>query len=183
MTETTTSLTALRTEKAADPRSPLTSTLDRLDTVQWRCYDGTLRTEHPSPGLLHERLWETEPIRQGAQYRNRPNEHGLYYWPWAGQHISCESALELASLVDLDHQGEAVQIAAQPFRLLFHNDARAVYPPCARVPVRLMRRLACRGNSKSAPAQRRRLLAEIASARRRLEARGTSEGWADAKEV
>jgi len=98
-----------------------------LDVIQWRTPTGTLRTERPSPALLHERLWETQPVRRGVQYPNRRNQHGLYFWPRTGEHVWYESGLELASLVDLDYQGQAVHIAAQPFRLLFRRQSPATY--------------------------------------------------------
>lgn len=95
--------------------------------MQWRRHDGTIHASRASPELLHKRLWETEPIRQGMQYQNRRNQHGLYYWSRTRQHIWYESALELACLIELDHQGTAVKVAAQPFRVLFRRDAPAIY--------------------------------------------------------
>ncbi|MDJ0362281.1 TnsA-like heteromeric transposase endonuclease subunit [Rhodococcus sp. H29-C3] len=126
MTQTTTAPNVVRTADCAGPRLFVRSP-DGLDTVQWRCHDDTVRTARPSPELLHERLWETEQIRRGVQYQNRLNQHGLYYWPRTGRHVWYESALELACLVQLDYQGEAAQIAAQPFRLLFRRGAQAIY--------------------------------------------------------
>ncbi|MGI8417012.1 MAG: TnsA-like heteromeric transposase endonuclease subunit [Nakamurella sp.] len=108
--------------EALATRSP-----DGLDLVQWRRGDGGLQTAQPSPGLLAERLWEALPIRKGSQYQNRRNQHGLHFWPLAGEHVWYESALELACLVELNYAGEAVQIAAMPFRLLFRTGATATY--------------------------------------------------------
>jgi len=108
-------------------RSLTTRAEDGLDAVQWRSPDRAVRTARVSPELLREQLWETEPIRRGAQYQNRLNQHGLYYWPRTGRHVWYESALELACMVELDHQGDAVQVAAQPFRLLFRRGAQAIY--------------------------------------------------------
>lgn len=123
----TESSTALAGTSSLQVRSLATRTEDGLDAVQWRRHDGTIRTARPSPELLHERLWESEQIRRGVQYQNRLNQHGLYYWPRTGRHVWYESALELACLVDLDYQGKVVQVAAQPFRLLFRRGAEAVY--------------------------------------------------------
>lgn len=125
MTETT-NPTGVRTDDCAGPRLFVRSP-DGLDAVQWRRHDDTVHTARPSPELLHEQLWETEPTRRGVQYQNRLNQHGLYYWPRTGRHVWYESSLELSCLVELDHQGEAVWVAAQPFRLLFRHGAQATY--------------------------------------------------------
>jgi hypothetical protein len=105
----------------------LTRTPNGLDVIQWLTRRHTVRTERPSAALLHERLWEARQVRRGAQYPNRRNQHGLYYWPRTGEHVWYESGLELASLVDLDHQGEAVHVSAQPFRILFRSPSPVVY--------------------------------------------------------
>jgi hypothetical protein len=105
--------TALAGVSSPPFRSLATRTQDGLDTVQWLRPDGAVRTARASPELLHEPLWEAEPVRRGVQYQNRPNQHGLYYWPRTGRHVWYESALELACVVELDHHGEAVQFTVQ----------------------------------------------------------------------
>lgn len=90
--------------EALATRSP-----DGLDVVQWRRGDGGLQTAQPSPGLLAERLWEALPIRKGSQYQNRRDQHGLYFWLPAGEHVWYESALELASLVELNYAGRPIR--------------------------------------------------------------------------
>lgn len=115
------------TASFAAPCSLSTSTPDGLDMVQWRGRDGSLHEARAGRGVLHERLWEGKPIRTGVQYPNRGNQHGLYFWPRTGEHVWYESALELACLVELDYAGQVLQVAAQPFRLLFRRAAAAGY--------------------------------------------------------
>lgn len=49
-----------------EPKTFATASPDALDVIQWRTPTGTLRAERPTPGLLHERLWETQPVRRGV---------------------------------------------------------------------------------------------------------------------
>lgn len=83
-------------------------------------------TAAASPALLHEPLVETDPIRVGAQFQNRLNGHGRYYWQRTGTHVWHESVLELRSLELLDFGGEVVRIASQPFEITFRDGSGAV---------------------------------------------------------
>ena len=106
-------------------RELLLRTSSGLDLIQWRS-PGGIQIHDVGRHLLELPIIEGDPIRVGGQWQNRPNQHGLYFWQRTGQHIWYESALEAARLVALDQAGEVDKIAAQPFRLLFHTDAKSV---------------------------------------------------------
>jgi len=76
---------------------------------------------------LAERLWRAEPVRLGAQYRNRPARHGLYFWPRTREHVRYESTRQLAGLVGLDYGGRAAQVGFRPVRLLFRRGSAAPF--------------------------------------------------------
>jgi len=96
-----------------------------VDAVEWLLHDGTVRRANATPALLVESMVDAEPFRRGAQYQNRHNQHGLYYWPRTLQLVPYESALEMASLVELDFAGEAMQVLTQPFQITFRAGAAA----------------------------------------------------------
>jgi hypothetical protein len=98
-----------------------------VDGLEWLLHDGTVRRANATPALLVESIIDAEPFRQGAQYQNRHNQHGLYYWPRTRQLIPYESALEMASLVELDFAGEAMRVLSQPFKITFRAGAPVAF--------------------------------------------------------
>jgi hypothetical protein len=96
-----------------------------VDAVEWLLHNGTVRRVDATPALLVEPIVDAEPFRRGAQYQNRHNQHGLYYWPRTRQLVPYESALEMASLVELDFAGEAMQVLARPFQITFRPGVTA----------------------------------------------------------
>ena len=98
-----------------------------IDAVEWLLHDGTVQRAGATPALLVESIVNAEPFRRGAQYQNRHNQHGLYYWPRTHQLIPYESALEMASLVELDFAGEAMRVLSQPFKVTFRVGAAVAF--------------------------------------------------------
>ena len=96
------------------------------DVLQWNDTSATLWTMSVSPSVLREDLMNVLPIRQGSQYKNRPNRHGYYYWQRTASHVWHESRLEMESLVELDFSGQVLAVAAQPFRMLFRSESACV---------------------------------------------------------
>lgn len=105
------------------PKNPVGIPRTTVDAVEWLLHDGTVRRANATPALLVEPIVDAEPFRRGVQYQNRRNQHGLYYWPRTRQLVPYESALEMASLVELDFTGEAMQVLTQPFRITFRAGA------------------------------------------------------------
>lgn len=92
------------------------------DTLQWRPSD-IVETHDVTAKLVELPIVDGRPIRVGAQWQNRPNRHGLYFWPATGTHVWYESALEASCLACLDQSGVVAQIVAQPFRILFRTES------------------------------------------------------------
>lgn len=93
-------------------------------TARWLTHDGAPRVEGCSPKLLDEELFLAQPIRQGNRYRQMRNYHGLYFFSQTNDHVWHESLLEASTLRWLDMHKEIVNIAAQPFELVFANGAK-----------------------------------------------------------
>lgn len=95
---------------------------DGRDTLQWR--RGDLVENHDVTAKLVELpIVDGQPVRVGAQWQNRPNRHGLYFWSATKTHVWYESALEASCLACLDQSGVVAQIVAQPFRILFRTES------------------------------------------------------------
>lgn len=109
-------------------RQPLhRSSPNGLDMVVWRNLDGSTSSARAGPALKHTRFDQTAPIRTGAQWQNRRNRHGDYFWWRTDTYVWHESALERAALLELDFAGSAASVAAQPLRMLFRRGAEASY--------------------------------------------------------
>lgn len=92
------------------------------DMLQWR-RGSDVQTLDVDSKLVEIPIIEADLVREGAQWKNRPNRHGLYFWPSTGSHIWYESALEASCLMCLDQSGELASLTSQPFRLLFRTEA------------------------------------------------------------
>jgi len=99
---------------------------DALVVVRWRARGGVWRWARADAGLLAEQLWRAGPVRVGAQYRNRPDRHGLYFWPRTGGHVRFESARQVAALMRLDFEGREDCVGFRPVRLRFRRGAVTV---------------------------------------------------------
>ncbi len=104
----------------------VTDVRDGLVVVRWRARGGVWRWARADAGLLAEQLWRAGPVRVGARYRNRPNRHGLYFWPCTGGHVRYESARQVAALMRLDFEGRADCVGFRPVRLRFRQGAVTV---------------------------------------------------------
>lgn len=93
-----------------------------VDTVRWTIASKEFSAP-ATPALLHEPLVDSDPARSGAQYQNRINSHGRYYWQRTASHVWHESVLELRCLERLDFEGEVLRVAAQPFEVTFREGA------------------------------------------------------------
>lgn len=79
--------------------------------------DGDSIERIPLDEALNAPLEEAKPIRGLSFYRGQ-SYHGGWYWSsTTGAHVSYESRLELAHLIQADFDPEVVGIVAQPFRL------------------------------------------------------------------
>lgn len=91
-----------------------------FDTIRW-IVGKRESSARASTALLHERMIDANPIRKGAQFQNRWNAHGSYYWQRTRSHVWHESALELHCLEWLDFENEALEVVAQPFEITFRD--------------------------------------------------------------
>ncbi|BCW78859.1 hypothetical protein [Arthrobacter sp. NicSoilC5] len=71
-----------------------------------------------------------EPCRSSNEFPHRRNYPGLYPFGEDRHMVMFESLTELACLMELDHRGEVVRVAAQPFGLVF-GDRTIHYPDFA----------------------------------------------------
>ncbi|WP_448223547.1 TnsA-like heteromeric transposase endonuclease subunit [Gordonia iterans] len=96
------------------------------DCLQWRSR-GQMQMHAADREVVRIPIIDGDPIRQGGQWQNRLNRHGLYFWQTTGTHVWYESALEASCLAVLDQSGDVQRICAQPFRLLFRTESEQVW--------------------------------------------------------
>lgn len=93
--------------------------------VTFRDGRGKLHVKYPLLSAFEENFTAYRPVRKPPGYRGMGHMPGLYWHSRMKTHVSYESRLELAILLQLDFEPSVLHVLPQPFVLHFEHGGRS----------------------------------------------------------